>query len=580
MLLMRLPVGEWRPDASDLQAEHTRHLSNVIPRSDGYGPFNAVVPFTDALPAACRGAFAARRTSGAVAIFAATETRLYLLDNTTLDWIDVSKDGDPYGAIDAKAQWSFAQFGNFVIACQRNESPQVYDLSSSSEFDDLAGSPPNAGFCAVVGPFLVLCDLLSNPYRIQWSGLNNVTQWTSGTNRSDYQDLPDGGRPLAVVEMASDVGLVLQEEGARRMTYQPGSAVIFRIDRLPDAPGILAAQSAVTTLGGCYYFGSTGFVRVQSDGQTTRIGEERVNRTILGQHEASVRPELIEMAYDDGYPQLVIGVVDPRRSVILWTYKAADSSLDVFDRGVVYHTALDRWAPVRFTGAFLFRAAQPGLTLEALDKIAPGYTVVSNAVDNGAGLIRLTVGSTAGFTTGDYKTIAEVTGTTEANGTWAITVINSTTMDLQGSTFANAYVSGGYVAGSIDELEFSLDSISLGTLPSIAAFNADNELGFFSGDALEAEVETAEQTLPQRRVLVNGVWPVTDADTVYGSVVTRDTLHATDVTEGTENTMNDDGYIALLDEGRYVRGRLRIPAGTNWTFVSGIDPDFQQGGRL
>jgi hypothetical protein len=34
-------------------------------------------------------------------------------------------------------------------------------------------------------------------------------------------------------------------------------------------------------------------------------------------------------------------------------------------------------------------------------------------------------------------------GTTEADGPWIVTVINSTTIDLQGSTFVNPYISGG-----------------------------------------------------------------------------------------------------------------------------------------
>lgn len=577
---MRLGLPEWRPDASDLNAEHTRHLRNVIPQSDGYGPFRGLEAFTKALPGVCRGAFAARRTTGAVAIFAATSTRLYLLNNTSLDWDDVSKDASDYGAIDPGANWTFAQFGNLVIACQKNEAPQVYNLASSAEFDDLAGSPPQAGYVTVVGPFVVLSDLLSDPYRVQWSAINDATGWTSGTNRSDYQDLPDGGRPLAVVEMSSDVALILQEEGARRMVYQPGSAVIFRIDRLPDAPGILSPYSAVVTLGGCYYFASTGFVRVQSDGQVTRIGEERVNRTVLGQHAASVRPDILDLAWDDAYPNLVNGVVSPRRSIILFTYKSDNSSVEVFDRGLLYHTSLDRWAPVELSGEILLRSAQPGVTLEGLDYIAPGALPITGAADNGSGLIRITVSSTSSLTTGDIRTITDVGGTTEANGTWTITVVNGTTFDLQGSTFANTYTSGGVVAGSVDEMTVSFDDYSIATLPSIAAFDGTHALGFFSGDALEAEVETAEQSLTGRRLVINGVWPDTDADTVYGSVVTRDTRHATVVTEGSENVMNDDGFIALLDEGRYVRGRLRIPAGTAWTYVRAMEPDFTQGGRL
>lgn len=73
------------------------------------------------------------------------------------------------------------------------------------------------------------------------------------------------------------------------------------------------------------------------------------------------------------------------------------------------------------------------------------YTI-SNAVNNGSGLIRLTVNSTTGMTTGQKIYITGVNGTVEANGVWAITVINGTTIDLQGSTFTNAYSSSGNIS--------------------------------------------------------------------------------------------------------------------------------------
>jgi hypothetical protein len=70
-------------------------------------------------------------------------------------------------------------------------------------------------------------------------------------------------------------------------------------------------------------------------------------------------------------------------------------------------------------------------------------TTVSGAANNGSGLIRLTVASTANIITGNKVTISGVTGTTEANGTWTVTLIDGAHIDLQGSTFTNAYVSGG-----------------------------------------------------------------------------------------------------------------------------------------
>ncbi|MBN9601807.1 MAG: hypothetical protein J0G33_02630 [Afipia felis] len=81
----------------------------------------------------------------------------------------------------------------------------------------------------------------------------------------------------------------------------------------------------------------------------------------------------------------------------------------------------------------------------------PALTI-TGASNNGAGLIRLNVASTSTFATGQVKTVSDVVGTTEANGTWTITVVSSTAIDLQGSTFTNAYVSGGTIGGGIEEI--------------------------------------------------------------------------------------------------------------------------------
>lgn len=87
-------------------------------------------------------------------------------------------------------------------------------------------------------------------------------------------------------------------------------------------------------------------------------------------------------------------------------------------------------------------------TLPGTDPNAVTYRTISNAANNGAGLIRLTINTTNGMITGQQVTVGNVVGTTEANGNWTITVISITTIDLQGSTFANAYVSGGYVVNN------------------------------------------------------------------------------------------------------------------------------------
>ncbi len=68
---------------------------------------------------------------------------------------------------------------------------------------------------------------------------------------------------------------------------------------------------------------------------------------------------------------------------------------------------------------------------------------IDGAVDNGSGLIRLTITGHP-YSTGEKVTVFDVLGTTEANGDSTVTKIDADTIDLQGSTFTNAYVSGGF----------------------------------------------------------------------------------------------------------------------------------------
>ncbi len=75
-----------------------------------------------------------------------------------------------------------------------------------------------------------------------------------------------------------------------------------------------------------------------------------------------------------------------------------------------------------------------------------GDNIVTRAVTgtaNSGGLVRLTLTTTRGLLTGNTMVVSGVVGTTEANGTWTITVIDTTHVDLQTSTYASGYVSGG-----------------------------------------------------------------------------------------------------------------------------------------
>lgn len=365
-----LQFGEYRPDVADYEAQATRNISNVIPRGDGYGPFPALTPYTGGLPSACRGAFYALKADGSVITFAGTATKLYMLNNTDFTWTDVSKSGGTYtepSYLSAAANWHFAQFGNLVFATQANTVLQVFDLSSSSAFADCAGSPPQAAYIAVVGRFLVLSGLLSNPYRIHWSGLNATTTWTSGTNSSDFQDFPDGGA-VRCVGGGDQSGVIFQDQAIRRMSYLPGSPLIFQIDRVSQDKGIGAPDSIVRAGEYIFFYSSQGFQKIAPGGYPEPIGREKVDRTFL-------------IDLDKSNLQLFIGASDPRTPRVYWAYKSVNGTAGLFDKVIGYDILLDRFFPVSVSGEYLLGISQTGLTLEALDSISSSLDAMTLSLD-------------------------------------------------------------------------------------------------------------------------------------------------------------------------------------------------------
>jgi len=362
-----LAFPEYAPDIADYNGAFTKTATNVVPRGDGYGPFKAHSVYSSELPAACRGFFYARKADGSIVVFAGTSTRLYVMSNTDFSWSDVSKGGVAYTTLASTAQWQFAQFGNLVVSVQANVPPQVYDLSSSTAFADLGGSPPQAGGVAVVGRFLVLFNLLSNPYRVHWSGLNATSTWTPGTNSSDFQDLPDGGAVRGVA--GGEFGHIFQESTIRRMIYVPGSPVIFQIERVAEDKGLLAPYALIRAGERIFFPSAQGFHVIVGSSLPTPIGKEKFDRTFLAD-------------YDSGSPHLLIGSADPAETRVYWAYKSLSGSVGLFDRLLSYDYALNRATTIQVSGEYLSSLARPGVTLESLDSVSGSLDALTFSLDD------------------------------------------------------------------------------------------------------------------------------------------------------------------------------------------------------
>lgn len=128
------------------------------------------------------------------------------------------------------------------------------------------------------------------------------------------------------------------------------------------------------------------------------------------------------------------------------------------------------------------------------------------------------------------------------------------------------------ISSSLDALAFSLDSRAWtpGAL-SLAAFNADHKLGNFSGSNLEATLETMESDISEgRRSTVTAVKPVADTASSVVKIGYKERAGDT-VAYGSEASQRTSGDCPVRVSGRYLRGRMRIPAATTWTTAQGLE---------
>lgn len=292
-----IPFGEWTPDQPNHGTDAVVQAVNVIAAPGGYRtmPRPAVVS-TVAMTEDCYGAFVGTYISSGAALrtlFTGGASKLFQMQAGV--FTDVSVAGG-YGLnVSVPEAWDFCQYRDEVIATATakaagdgGDPPQRWTLGSSTAFADLAGSPPNARFCAVVGDFLVLAYTYDatngiQPQRVQWSALGDITSWTpSAATQSDAQILNNDGGPIMRI-IGGDVCWIFQRNCIVAMT-QVGPPLIFAFRVVHKNVGIVRSR-AIKKVGNTIYFLSThGFMAMDAQtGQMADVGAGKVNNWRLAQ---------------------------------------------------------------------------------------------------------------------------------------------------------------------------------------------------------------------------------------------------------------------------------------------------------
>ncbi|MCJ2127351.1 hypothetical protein [Methylobacterium sp. E-045] len=489
----RVALAAFAPDIASTDANVSAVATNTVPRADGWGPFASPSPISVPLPADCLGAIAINSPAyGFPIYFAGTRTKLYRYNLGSTGWDDVSKVGATY-SVPPGDYWSFAVYGGRLLATTLGTSVQVIDIDTGKKFRDLGGNPPRARHIGVVGEFVVLAGLASDPNAVDWSDLGDIEFWQPGVgggHTSDLQIFPDGG---AVTGFAGgEFGIVFQERAIRRMVFSPGSAEVFGFDVYEENRGAIAPWSLTKVGPRVFFMDRDGFFMFQG-GTSVPIGVGRVNRFFAGR----VNPTQVAS---------VVAIRDATGPRVLFAYRSLTADVadpTLLDEVLLYDWLLDRWSFVRMPVRFGLTAATPAVS-----------------IDN--------------------------------------------------------------IPGSLDDPgQKSLDDPSYaGGAPSLGIITGDNRLALLTGPALEATFETAEAMIFRPyRAYVDGIRLDSDADDWRVSVAGREsTAQSALVVFKPETRPTVERVAPCRSSARYHRARIRIPAGTAWSFATGIEPQARREG--
>jgi hypothetical protein len=358
MPTQRITFTEWTPDQPSI-VENLSIAKNVVPAGVGFTPFPTAVDYSAAASENLNNLFAGR-FSATTNIFAGGATRLFRFNSATLAMDNVSKAGN-YAGVD---RWRFIQFGDTVIAANNVNKLQSFTLGSSSLFADLAADAPVAKFVTVVRDFVVTANLDagSNPNKVQWSDINDETDWVSGgASQSDFQIIADGGNITGIT--GGETGLILLERAIVRMSYV-GSPFFFQFDTISRSLGCTQPNSIAKYGNMTYFLGEEGFYACDGNSVTT-IGNEKIDRWFY----ANANPSLLDT---------MSASIDPFRKIVVWNF------LDNFGNRnlLIYNWQVQKWTYGTTDTNYVASSATAGTTLEGMDLYGNMDTITTSFDSN------------------------------------------------------------------------------------------------------------------------------------------------------------------------------------------------------
>ena len=437
-------------------------------------------------------------------------------------------------------RWQFIQFGNFAIATNGSEKVQYYDVTSSSYFGDLAATAPIAKFVTVVRDFVVCANIGAgtNPARVNWSDINDPTDWTAGAaSQSDFQELPDGGDITSIV--GGEFGIVFLEKAIVRMTYI-GSPLFFQFDTISRNVGCIEGGSVAQYSGVTYFLADDGFYSCNGQ-QVTPIGAEKIDRFFF--NNANI-----------GDIDSISSSIDPERNLVIWNYTNVSGAREL----LIYNFQTQKWCSADTDVDYLGTLATTGTSLEGIDT---AYNITAGSFVATKQYTIRSVGTT------DYTLIGAV-----AN---AVGVLFTATGVGSGTGVAIDMAASAAALKTIDTLVTTMDDRLYKGGKFIFGGVRDAKIITFTGTNATASITTNDLEYGYNSVLTL-IRPSVDNGSASVSVASRRMLDDT-ITFGSSVSASEEDRCAVRSAGRYHRVNF-VPTGANWFSAIGMDIDYSEQG--
>jgi len=348
MATKRLPFPPYLPD--QLPRDVLTVASNVLPAADGYRPVRSLVTISDPLPATFKGGAAFISTNGTTYLLAGTANGLDLFSGGS--WTPLLT------AMSVADRWRFTQFGNFVVAVNGVETKQV-DLNAGTA-STLTGCP-SANGVAVVGDYVVITQAGGDKLLVKWSGFNDHTQWTPGTNQSGFQPMLTGGEIKGIA--GGEYGVILQRFRLVRMERTGDDEAPFSFSEITPNFGCASSGSIAQAGRSVFFLSDRGFMSLE-DGQSLRpIGNEKFDQSFR------------DTVAQDDYEKLWASV-DPKRSLVFWGMPGVPGRI------WAYNWVLDRATTIDIGFNGLFAGYESSLSLEDVAALYPDLDTMPYSLDD------------------------------------------------------------------------------------------------------------------------------------------------------------------------------------------------------